>query len=343
MKWFGVVLMIASLSAQSTKLHSSQVVDVVRNAAKRQSDKDLAEYLKKVTLTDRLTDDEIEACIQAGAGARTVAALKVLAEKSAGLAEAPKVAVVQAPKPVGRAAPSKEEKDRVLARVTEYARGYVSGLPNFTCTQTTDRFEDPTNQEQYKKYDQIVETLSYSGGQEQYTVLMQNGKLVQGKNHMDLGGTTTSGEFGTDMKLIFEPVSGTDFEWESWTTWHGRLTHKFFYRVTQALSHWQIEYQKTESITAGYKGYIYVDAEMGMIMRVTREAEEIPASFPVQRVRQSTEYEFVKLGDGSQEYLLPSKSEIASISGRVMVKNELRFGHFRRFGADVKFIPTDEK
>ena len=50
---------------------------------------------------------------------------------------------------------------------------------------------------------------------------------------------------------------------ESWTTWHGRRTHKIFYRVRQPNSHYTIVYEKTQSITAGYKGYVYVDQDLG--------------------------------------------------------------------------------
>jgi hypothetical protein len=339
------VLLIALLAfgplMAQRKMAASDVVTFVRNTVKTQPDKDVAEFMKRVSLSDRLTDDDLERCIAAGAGPRTLQVLKDLANKSESLPvtarEPPK------PVPVGPPPPSKEEQKAALDRVTEYAQGYVSGIPNFTCTQRTIQFTDPRNLEQYVKSGEFLETLSYAQGEEQYQVLTQNGTIVTNLSHRDLGGAVSSGEFGSDMREVFDPRSGTEFEWESWTTWHGRRAHKFFYRVHQALSHFNIEFrrenQPPQPIIAGYKGYLYVDAELGMIMRLTREAEDVPSSFPIQNVRQATEYEFTRIGDGSQEYLLPAKSEMKSITMGVLSRNEIRFTHYRRFGADVKFIP----
>jgi hypothetical protein len=171
-------------------------------------------------------------------------------------------------------------------------------------------------------------------------VLTQNNKLMQNVSHWELGGTTSAGEFGTDMKELFAPETRTEFAWDSWTTLRGRRTHKFSYLVRQSNSKFNIVYEKTQSIIAAYKGYVYVDADLVMIMRITREADEIPSDFPIQNVKQVTDYGFTKIGaDSQQEYLVPTNSWITSKSGRAMVKNETQFINYRRFGADVKFIP----
>jgi hypothetical protein len=332
-----LLLMTVSLALAQVKLQSAQVVEFVRNSAKRNPDKDVAEYLKHITLVDRLSDQSIEDCIQAGAGARTITVLKELAAKSTSLPEPAKA--VPKPKPAGPPPPPAEVRNEVLEKVTEYARDYVKNLPNFTCTQVTDRSVDTRNLEQYHRVDRIVETLSYSEGHEEYKVLTQNNRLMQNVSHWDLGGTTSAGEFGTDMKELFAPDTRTEFAWDSWTTLRGRRTHKFSYRVLQSNSRFNIVYEKTQSIIAGYKGYVYVDAEYVMIMRITREGEGIPSDFPIQNVKQVTDYGFTKIGESQQEFLVPTNSWITSKSGRAMVKNETQFIAYRRFGADVKFIP----
>ena len=107
------------------------------------------------------------------------------------------------------------------------------------------------------------------------------------------------------MSVLFNPDTRTEFEWESWTTWHGRRTHKIFYRVRQSNSSWKIVYEKSQQIVAGYKGYVYVDKDLNMIMRITREGEDIPVDFPIQNVKQVTEYSFQKIGEHEQEFLVP--------------------------------------
>ena len=336
-------LLSTSVALAQVKLSSAQVIDFVRTSAKKFPDKDVAEYLKKISVTDRLTDDALESCISAGAGPKTQKVLIDLASKTAVLPEAKKV-VVAPVKPVGPPPPSVEKKNELLEKVTQYARDYIKNLPNFTCTQFTRRFVDSSGSESYRLADNVVETLSYSNGREDYKVVTVNDKLMPNADHWSLGGTTTAGEFGTDMKVLFDPETRTELEWESWTTWHGRRTHKIFYRVRQAKSNYSIIYEKTQSFVPGYKGYVYVDADLGMIMRITREAEDLPVDFPIQSVRQVTEYAFQKIGEREQEFLVPIYSVITSKAGRFLTKNETQFRNYRKFGTEsiIKFDVPDE-
>ena len=96
-----------------------------------------------------------------------------------------------------------------------------------------------------------------------------NNKPMPDADHWKLGGTTSAGEFGTDMRALFDPATQTEFEWDSWTKWHGRRTHRFRYRVRQANSSWEIRYEKTQQVVPGYKGLVYVDRDTNMIMRIT--------------------------------------------------------------------------
>lgn len=336
-------LSTAVLFAQ-VKLSSSQVIDFVRTSAKKFPDKDVAEYLKKISVTDRLNDDAIESCISAGAGPRTQKALIELANKTAALPETKKAAAAPPPKPVGPPPPSIGKQNELLEKVTEYARNYVKNLPNFTCTQFTRRFVDSSNTENFHLVDSVVENLSYSNGREDYKVVTVNDRLMPNADHWSLGGTTSAGEFGTDMKVLFDPETRSEFEWESWTTWHGRRTHKISYKVRQPNSKYSIVYEKTQSFVPGYKGYVYVDADLGIIMRITREAEDLPVDFPIQNVKQVTEYSFQKIGQSEQEFLVPIYSVITSKAGRFMTKNETQFRNYRKFGTEsiIKFDVPDE-
>ena len=336
---FVLLLALGSASFAQMKLSAVQVVDFVRTSAKKFPDKDVAEYLKKVNVTDRLTDDALESCISAGAGPKTQKALIEIANKSATLPEAKPVPAAAKAVPVGPPPPSVDQKNKLLEQVTEYARNYVKNLPNFTCTQFTRRFYDTTNTENYHLNDSVVENLSYSAGREDYKVVSVNNKLMPNADHWSLGGTTSAGEFGTDMSVLFNPDTRTEFEWESWTTWHGRRTHKISYRVRQSNSSWKIVYEKSQQIVAGYKGYVYVDKDLNMIMRITREGEDIPVDFPIQNVKQVTEYSFQKIGEREQEFLVPVYSVITSKSGRYMTKNETQFRNYRKFGTEsiIKF------
>src|ERR1035438_7645202 len=88
----------------------------------KQSDKDVAEYLSKVNLSEKLDDRAIERLQAAGVGPRTLHALMALRDRSAHLA-APKAAA-PAPVYVPPPPPSAEEQAAIISDVREYALNY---------------------------------------------------------------------------------------------------------------------------------------------------------------------------------------------------------------------------
>src|SRR5207245_3410040 len=138
-----------------------------------------------------------------GIGPKTVQALRDLSEASASLPAAPPPAAPP-PKPV-IPPPSAAEQKRVLAAATEYALNYTKKLPDFICSQVTRRYVDPTGKEVWRPQDTILERLSYFEQHEDYKVVMVNDRPTD-IAHEKLGGSaTSSGEFGSIMKEVFDP------------------------------------------------------------------------------------------------------------------------------------------
>src|ERR1700729_867751 len=136
----GCVLTMAAF-AQDT-LTVPKLIEFVQSSVKSKlADKDIAAYLAGVRLSQKLEDQTIEELQTAGAGLRTVAALKKLADASAKLSEPPP----PPPPPKvsdGGPPPPQEEQDRILREVQEYARNYIQSLPDFLCLQVTRRSLD---------------------------------------------------------------------------------------------------------------------------------------------------------------------------------------------------------
>jgi len=103
--------------------------------------------------------------------------------------------------------------------------------------------------------------------------------------------------------------------------------------VPQSRSRWAIQYEKTMSITPGYTGLIYADAKSGMILRVTLEALDLPASFPIQVARNMLDYDYTEIAGST--FLLPLRAEVRMREGRLLIRNDIEFRHYRKFGADT--------
>jgi hypothetical protein len=78
-----------------------------------------------------------------------------------------------------------------------------------------------------------------------------------------------------------------------------------------------------------------------MVVKITQNPYNLPASFPIQDVKLSLDYDFTKIGD--TEFLLPLKSVNTSKGSRYLSKNEIEFRLYRKFGTEstIKFETPD--
>lgn len=319
------------LSAQ-TRMSVERLRQFVRSSIDlHHPDKQVAKYLKTAKLTERLSPAQFEELIAMGAGAQTIEVLRDLMNATKDLSPPPVKAAATKPAAPVIPPPSPEEQRRVIEEARAYAMGYTKGLPDFLCMQVTRRYMDPSGMGFYGQQDVINARLSYFEEKEDYKVVSVNGRMVDTPMQR-LGGATSSGEFGTMMKEIFEPQTQTRFSWLRWATLRGKRTHVFQYYVAQPNSRWTINYQDRLHVTPGYKGLIYVDRDSLHVTRITLDAD-IPVDFPVQEASTVLDYDLTDIS--GQKFMLPLKAEVRMREGKHLVKNEVEFRMYRKFGADT--------
>ena len=331
-----VCLVAIALAGQSPlRLNVDQLLGFVRSSVKlRHPDKQVADYLKKVKLTEKLEDRTIEILLADGIGPRTAEGLRDLRDASASLSPpAPKAEPKVTPAPAIPPPPTTEQA-KVIDQVREFVLDYDKRLPNFICMQVTRRFQDPSGLEVWNGVDTITAKLSYFEHKEQKQVMFLNNRYVDIDYDKLGGGATSTGEFGSLLKGIFESDSMAEFGWERWATLRGRLHYVFNYRVRQPNSKWKIFYDRSQEITPGYAGLLFVDTDYKTVSRVVMSAEDVPPSFPVQMARTQLDYDFADIA--GQQFLLPLRSELRMRSGKQLMKNEVEFRSYKRYGADVQ-------
>ena len=229
-------------------------------------------------------------------------------------------------------APSRTEQEEILAHLREYALNYTKRLPDFICTQVTRRYVDPSGLEFWQRQDVITARLTYFEQKEQYKLVLVNGTMTE-RPYEELGGATSTGEFGSMMRELFEKETATRFQWERWATLRGKRTHVFSYRVAQPRSQWRISYERSQNLYPAYHGLIYADRDTLMVMRVTLEAESLPPSFPIQEASTVLDYDYTDISGA--EYMLPLKAVVRMREGKFLVKNESEFRLYRKFAAEA--------
>lgn len=334
------VVAVALCASAQTTLTVAQLMAFIKSSIElKQPDRQVAAYLSKCKMSERLDDRTIEEMQgEGGLGQRTLEALKQLRDASESLPKAqPKP---PAPKPVPIPPPSSAEQGRILDKVRDKALNYTKSLPDFICTQVTRRFFDPTGRaadNAWQSADILTARLSYFEQKEEYKLILINNRLTD-QNYNSIGGASSTGEFGSMLREIFERRSEARFEWSRWATLRGRRTYVFSYHIAQSNSQYHISYERKQDIVAAYHGEIFVERETHMVLRITADAEDIPPSFPVQATHTMLDYDYSKIGDS--DFLLPLRAEVRMRgSDRLATKNDVEFHMYRKFSAEasVKF------
>ncbi len=332
------LLAAATLAAQPG-LRFDQLRGMIRSSIDQGiQDREIAKYLKSQKLSFQLTDPIIEDFVGMGVGPKTYEALQKLKEDSVGLPTA-ETKPVAAAKPAQPPPPSQQEQDRIIAEARGNALAYTDRLPDFVCLQITRRYVDPSGLEMdWLKYDEIKTRVSYVEGSENYELVSVNNQLSN-KDYQDLGGATSTGEFGSMLREIFEPSTHAVFSWARHSLLRGHPVYVFNFRVPQPRSRWSLTYMKKDEIIAGYRGLVYVDKETERVLRVTMEAEDIPAAFPIREANSRLDYDYIDIS--GQQFLLPLKARVGMRESKLMSRNDVEFRLYRKFSAEAT-ISFDE-
>jgi hypothetical protein len=351
-----LLCLVAALQAQ-TAMTQDQLADMIRSelALKQHTDKQIAAYLKKVQLTEKLTSKTIDDLEEQGAGPKTVEALKQLQTETASM-KPPTHDATYSPETAPQAAPAEQtthigvkqdvpppnsiRQKAIIDRMRDYAMNYTMGLPNFICVQVTRRYVQPAmgraaGSEHHAG--DILAKVSYNQGQEHYNVFSVDGKYTE-TSMEHVGGSYSTGEFGSMMKELFAPESEAEFTWEKWSRLRGRIVAVFRYSVDSAHTHYSIESGTDEHddqrIYTAYQGFVYADADTGEIDQIRFEAVNIPPSFPVREASEILDYGMTDIS--GQRYMCPLMARVYMRTAEGKIHNEIEFRDYRKFDADSK-------
>ncbi len=322
----------------------------------KMTDRELASFLGKQKLTERLDDRAVEQLQGLGIGPKTLEALQRLRDQSKTL---PAAKPMEPPGPPPQAPPPDSiEQKAIIDSAREYALSYSQRLPDFICTQVTRRYAAPApgaragvgadSEPSFQLLDTLTSRLSYFEQKEEKKLILKD-NTVTTQDYNTLGGATTTGEFGNMLREIFEPATQAHFEWARWATIRNQLTMAFAYHVDQAHSQWRIEFDRRLNIVPAYHGLVYVDQKTREILRVTLEAEGIPADFPVKAAETILAYAGQDIS--GHTFLLPHVARTTLSAEGYLTRNDEEFRLYRKYQveSELKFddatpppLPEDE-
>ncbi len=309
------------------------------------TDKELAGYLARCKLTEKLDDRTVEQLEGLGVGPKTREALLKLKDQSQNLGAAKPVEPAADPRLAPP--PSSEDQAAILDEVRNYALNYSKRLPDFICTEYTRRFAAPRpgtryggatdSDPAYRLLDTLTLRLSYFEQKEQYKPILVNNTPTN-QAYENIGGATTAGDFGSMMKEIFDRRTQARFEWDHWATLDSRPTLVFAYQVDQPRSQWHITVKdRGLDYVPGYRGLIYVDTETHEVTRITLQALGLPPEYPVKTATTILDYRPATISGNT--YLLPQKARTEMAADEYLVRNDTEFRLYRKYQveSELKF------
>jgi len=361
-RFISSLLFAGVLLAQQTQMNVAQLADFVRSelALRHDSDKQIGSEVRKIELTEKLTEKTILDLQAQGAGPKTVEALRFLRDQTANMkppthdatyspATAPDQAIstesptaTLVPKAPAIPPPSSVQYEEILQSMKDYAMNYTKNLPNFFCVEVTRRYVDPNAGTNYRSYGTILAKVGYNEGVEHYNVYSLNGKLVDTTmDAVKTGGARSTGEFGSLMRELFQPDSEAEFNWDHWGTLRGRRMAVINYFIDSGHSKYSIGYgadkNDEQRIVTAYRGLIYGDPHTGEIARITFVAVDIPRTFPVSETSEILDYDLTEIS--GQSFVVPLSAKLLMKAGRQSSKNEIEFRSYRKFeaGSTIKY------
>jgi len=250
-----------------------------------------------------------------------------------------------------------------LEAVRAYTLSYYQDLPDYTCVQETQR----SLRRDFKPTDliasgtvrvppvdnhifsEIEEELSFVAGKETYRVTRVNGVRAANTPHEGLGGTISSGEYGSVLHHIFDPDTGTSFQSAPPTKLQGRMMNVFTFSVPQAKGHAIYDGDLKREFLLAYEGSVYADAETNAVMRITLKCVGFPSETRLTATELTLDYKPTQLSN--RKFILPSHFTLDWRKRRDETTRPIQyaegetntrdFKHYHRFKADSTIEFTD--
>ena len=244
--------------------------------------------------------------------------------------------------PVRSGLPDRETWPGFLEEVRNTAMAYTENLPNFICTQITQRYLRRLPKTGWVRVDNFVAELTFYDKQEHYKLVSVGNRSAASDATLEsLKGTTSTGEFGSSLNYLFDPATGTRFRFEGIDHSRGSPTVRVGFRVSKDTSKRSIIFRDgtTElGVVTPYRGRCWIDPGSLQVVQIKERAYRIPDTFPITRSEGSTEYDRVEIA--GQQHWLPVRAEVLleNRTARLHTRNVIQFKQYRKFGSEVKFL-----
>ncbi|HMF78519.1 MAG TPA: hypothetical protein VK604_22870 [Bryobacteraceae bacterium] len=222
----------------------------------------------------------------------------------------------------------------LIEKTREWAQTFTQGLPNFFCQQMTTRYMQRSKSEGWTAIDVVTAKVIYEDGHENYREITVGGKKTD-KSMLDLGGSTSTGEFASVLMSLFS--GRATFKFFESTSLSGSPASIYDFKVTLRNSDWTITVGG-QSLRPAYSGSVWIDKASAQVRRIEMSANNVPKDFPLDAVESAVDYQEVRLGTAM--FLLPTHAENLSCQrgSTICSKNDIDFRDYHKYSGESTIV-----
>ena len=230
------------------------------------------------------------------------------------------------------AKPKPSSSDDLISRTRDWVGSFSGSLPNFVCQQLTTRYVEESKQTGWQAIDVVSAEVVYEDGRESYRNITVGGKKTS-KSMLELGGSTSTGEFATTLRSLFSPGSRADFKFYRTASLRQAPGAIYDFKVALHNSDWQIRVGG-QTLVPAYSGTVWIDKASSQVRRIEMQADNIPSDFPLDAIEWAVDYDMVSLG--SNQFFLPIHAENLGCQrgSSVCMKNAIDFRNYHKFSGE---------
>jgi len=226
--------------------------------------------------------------------------------------------------------------EELISKTRDWATTFTKGLPNFVCSQMTTRYVQRSKSEGWQPIDIITAKVFYEDGKESYKEITVGGKRTS-KSMLDLGGSTSTGEFASILGGLLADQSRAEFKFYESTTVANEPAAIYDFKVPLANSNWTISVGG-QTLRPAYSGSVWIDRATAQVRRIEMQASNIPKDFPEDTIQTVVDYQEVSLG--TSKFLLPVHAENLGCDrgSPICTKNTIDFRDYHKYSGESTVV-----
>ncbi|GAB4411578.1 MAG: hypothetical protein OHK0021_20470 [Bryobacter sp.] len=184
----------------------------------------------------------------------------------------------------------------------------------------------------------------YVDGKEDYRNFKINGKPLKSGTPED-SGTWSEGDWSTTLLEVLGTGAGLIVKprppGKTKDLIAGIPVEVFDIQVPKDCSLWTIRFDG--SIKPAYKGSLWIDPVTARVLRIEKQAVNLPLTYALDAVEMVVEYGWVTIGE--EKYLMPVESSNLACRRYTTncTKNDIKFTNYRKFSSESTITTTESE